>query len=654
MTIADTNAFTARKPLRLWPGVVLAVLLAVMRYVLPVIAPDAMVLGMPLAMLGVVAGVAGALAIVLWWLLASRAPWIERISALFLLAGALLVTSRVVHPSIANGMMGLMLPFFAIPVLALVLVAWAVATHRLADGLRRASMVGAILVACGGFTLIRTGGVSGEGTSDLHWRWTPTPEDRLLAQAADEPAALTRVESAASPSTEAGGRPAEGPRPGPADSTPTGSRPAPVATSPSESRVAAPADNESPVRVGEPAAETTTAEWPGFRGPARDGIVRGVRIVTDWTESPPVELWRRPIGPGWSSFAVHGDLVYTQEQRGDEEMVSCYRLSTGEPVWMHRDRVRFWESNGGAGPRATPTLSNGRIYTFGATGIVNALDATNGAVAWSRNAATDTGVKVPDWGFAGSPLVTSRLVVVAVAGQLVAYDVATGDRRWSGPAGGAGYSSPHLVTIDAVDQVLLLRGSRTISVAPADGTVLWEHVWQPSASIVQPALAPGGGVLLATGDAMGGLGIRRIAVARGPEGWKVEERWTSRGLKPYFNDMVVHNGHAYGFDGSILASIDLGDGTRKWKGGRYGHGQMVLLPEQDLLLVLSEDGDIALVAATPDKYTEVARVSVLNGKTWNHPVVVGDVLLVRNGEEMAAFRLKLDERVLSPRPVSGR
>jgi hypothetical protein len=215
--------------------------------------------------------------------------------------------------------------------------------------------------------------------------------------------------------------------------------------------------------------------------------------------------------------------------------------------------------------------------------------------------------------------------------------------KWLGPTGGAGYSSPHLVTIDGVPQVVLLRGSRTVSVSPADGTLLWEHTWQPGVSIVQPAVVEGD-VLLTSGDAMGGLGVRRIAVDKGTSGWTVQERWTSRGLKPYFNDFVVHEGHAYGFDGHILASINLADGERTWKGGRYGNGQMILLAEQDLLLVLSEDGELALVSATPDRFTEVARFRVLDAKTWNHPVLIGDVLLVRNGEEMAAFRLPLAGR----------
>jgi outer membrane protein assembly factor BamB len=250
-------------------------------------------------------------------------------------------------------------------------------------------------------------------------------------------------------------------------------------------------------------------------------------------------------------------------------------------------------------------------------------------------------VEIPDRGFASSPLVIDDLVVVAAAGRLAAYAAATGEQRWLGPAGGAGYSSPHFATIDGVGQILLLRGSRTISLAPADGSVLWEHLWQPGSSIVQPALIADGDVLISVADAMGGLGTRRLAVAHGPAGWTVEERWTSRGLKPYYNDYVVHKGHAYGFDGTILACINLEDGQRKWKGGRYGGGQLVLLADQDLLLVISEDGELALVKATPDQYTELAKVTAIDGKTWNHPVVIGDLLLVRNGQEMAAFRLPL-------------
>jgi hypothetical protein len=191
------------------------------------------------------------------------------------------------------------------------------------------------------------------------------------------------------------------------------------------------------------------------------------------------------------------------------------------------------------------------------------------------------------------------------------------------------------MTIDGVKQVVHLSGTGLTSVTPADGKPLWQYAWK-GYPIVQPSQTPDGGILIAVNESSG---TRRLGVAHRDGGWSVDERWTSNGLKPWFNDFVVHKGHAFGFDGTILSCIDLADGTRKWKGGRFGAGQLVLLSEQDLLLVLSEEGEVALVSATPDRFTELGRAPAITGKTWNHPVVAGGVLLVRNGEEMAAFRL---------------
>ena len=590
-------------------------LLLLARIILPAVAPKAQLFGVDAAVVALLGGLVCALAIILWWLFLSRAAWSERLGAVVLMIVALFATEPVVHESIRGGHMGWMLPIYGIKVLSLALVAWAVATRRVSGGRRLATMVAAILVGCGVWALARTSGVSGQSIADLHWRWTPTPEERLLAREGDTP--VTPVQPVA-----------------PAPEKPPAAAPEKPIEKPIEKPSAVPA-----TPAPDPAGVKAPAVWPGFRGPKRASVVRGVRIETDWSGKPPVELWRRPIGPGWSSFAVDGDLVYTQEQRGEEELVSCYRLSTGAPVWRHSDPVRFYESNGGAGPRATPTVHDGRVYTLGATGILNALDARTGAVAWSRNAGTDTGAPMPGWGYTGSPLVVDDAVIVSTSGRLVSYDIATGGPRWTHTTGGGGFSSPHLVTIDGVAQILLLAGNGATSVAPADGTRLWQHVWDVGTAIVQPGLAGEHDVLIGLGDAMGGQGMRRLAVGRGSGGWTVEERWTTRGLKPYFNDFVVHEGHAFGFDSTIMACIDLSDGVRKWKGGRYGLGQMLLLPDQDVFLVLSEEGELALVSATPDKFTELARFKAIEGKTWNHPVLVGDVLLVRNGEEMAAFRL---------------
>jgi hypothetical protein len=445
---------------------------------------------------------------------------------------ALVGTQYILHESIATAGMGMLFFIYAVPVLSLAFVAWAIISRRFAGRLRWVTMALTILIACGLWALVRTGGITNDLNSDFAWRWAKTPEERLLAEAGDEPLALASASAAA--------------------------------------------------EIGSEAGSVTGADWPGFRGPERDGIVRGVMIETDWSATPPVELWRRPIGPGWSSFSVRSGRIFTQEQRGEDEVVSCYALTTGDPVWRHSDAARFWESNGGAGPRGTPTLSGGRVYTFGGTGILNVLDAGDGAVVWSRNAASDTGTEVPTWGFSSSPLVVDDIVIVAAAGSLIAYDLTSGEPRWFSSAGGDCYSSPHLRS-----------------------------------------------------------GVRRIAVAHGSGGWTVEERWASARLKPYFNDSVIHNAHAYGFDGPFLACIELQEGARKWKGGKYGRGQFVLLADQDLLLVLSEKGYLALVEAAPDRFTELARFPALQGKTWNHPVLVGDILLVRNSQEMAAFRLSL-------------
>jgi len=571
MTGTRIDAPSHQKPLRLWPGMVIVVLQWLARFGAPFLEPE-------LAAYGAMGGLVALPALIIWWAFFSRAPHFDRWAGVILMVVTPVAVSNLLHESIATAGMGFLFYLYLAPVLTLAFLVWAVTSHRLARWPRRAMMAGTILLACLVWTLVRTGGITGTFASDFAWRWTETPEERLLAQTVDE-------------------------------------------------KIVAP-----PALISMDLA----ADWPGFRGAQRDGIIRGVRIETDWSAYPPVELWRRPIGPGWSSFAVRGGLLYTQEQRGDHEVVACYSVKTGLPVWRHRDPLRFWESNAGAGPRSTPTVNNGHVYTLGATGILNALDAHDGTSVWSRDAASDTGTEIPTWGFAGSPLVFDDVVIVATAGTLIAYDRLTGEPRWTGPDGGAGYSSPHLVTIDGVPQILLLSGSSAASFTPDDGTLLWDHSWPGGSGILQPALTDDGDILIGGAE---GAGIRRIAVKRGPDGWTTQERWTSTGLKPNFNDFAVHAGHAFGFDGSILASIDLQTGERQWKGGRYGNGQLILLADQQLLLVLSERGELALVKATPDLFVEVARSPAIEGKTWNHPVLIGDIVLVRNGQEMAAFNL---------------
>lgn len=529
--------------------------------------------------IGVFGGVLLGIAIIIWWAFFSRAPKIERWGAIVLMVAALVATSFILHISIATANMGLMYVFYSIPVMCLAFVIWAVVTSRLSDKIRRITMVITILMAAGSWSLLRTNGMDGETHQYFAWRWSKTPEEILLSQTGN------KVVGALPDSVDL----------------------------------------------------TSEAAWPGFRGPNRDGIVHGEKINTDWVKSPPVEMWRNPVGPGCSSFAIHGKLFFTQEQRGEYEMVTCYDLNTGKLVWMHSDKTRFWDSHTGAGPRSTPTLSNGRVYTLGATGILNVLNERDGSVIWTRNAAQDTEVKLPGWGYTGSPLVVDSTVAVAVSGRIIVYDMLTGNKRWAGPDGGESYSSPELFTIDSVRQILFMNKTNVTGFAPHDGTELWK-VPMTGSPIIQPNPVNENEFMISEVSEAGAKGIQLISVKNGPGGWSAKEIMRSSKFKPYFNDIVVHKGNVYGLEGPVLTCVDARNGDRKWRGGRYG-GQIILLADQDLLLVLTEKGEVALVSATPDKFNELARIPAIKGKTWNHPVLAGNILLVRNSQEMVAFRL---------------
>jgi outer membrane protein assembly factor BamB len=305
---------------------------------------------------------------------------------------------------------------------------------------------------------------------------------------------------------------------------------------------------------------------------------------------------------------------------------------------VHRDKARFYEPHAGAGPRSTPTLSGNRLYSLGATGILNAIDRSDGTVIWSRNASTDADVKVPDWGITSSPLVLDTILVVALAGKLAAYDISTGEPIWYGPNGGSGYSSPQLFTLNGVQQVLHMSKTGALSVEPETGKTLWEYPWELDGRILQPSFIEGGDLLVSAEN----KSIRRISVIKETDGYSIREVWSSTLFKVNFNDFVLNKGFAYGFDGPYLTCIDLRDGKRMWRGDRY-RGFQILLADQDLIIVLTEKGEIALVKADPQKFTELARIQALSDKTWSHPVLSDNILFVRNAQEMIAFRLPLTD-----------
>jgi outer membrane protein assembly factor BamB len=339
-----------------------------------------------------------------------------------------------------------------------------------------------------------------------------------------------------------------------------------------------------------------------------------------------------------------GNRLYTQEQRGGDELVVCYDAATGAELWTHRDTVRFNETMAGPGPRATPTFHDGKIYAQGATGLLNCLDAASGSLIWSRDVRADAGAPLPMWGFAGSPLVVQGMVVVFAGGpdgkSVLGYNARSGGEPvWAAGDGQFSYSSPHPVTLNGSEQVLMATDVGLTAFYPSSGNVLWRHDWpldRGTARIVQPARVGDADFLLGTGFSKG---TQRLHVQPAGAGWTTEERWTSRAIKPYFNDLVVHKGYLYGFDNNFLTCVSLEDGSAKWKERGYDNGAVLLLADQDLLLVLSEKGVVALVEASPDGRKELARFQAIEGKTWNHPVVAHSKLFVRNGEEAACYEL---------------
>jgi outer membrane protein assembly factor BamB len=353
-------------------------------------------------------------------------------------------------------------------------------------------------------------------------------------------------------------------------------------------------------------------------------------------------LWRREVGAGWSAFAVSGACAVTQEQRGTQEGVTCYDLRTGEPIWMHADEARWEDPLGGPGPRATPTIADGRVYALGGTGLLNVLDLRTGDAIWSRNILEDNGAQAPSYGVSSSPLVLDDAVVVQAGGpdgrSLVAYDRERGERLWSGGVDPASYSSPVLARLVDREMILMLTAARVVGHDASDGRLLWSFPWPPTERVSQVRRLPGDRVFVSSGY---GVGAKLLEVDETPEGeYVVDLVWESLAMKAKFSNVVHREGYLYGLDDGILACVDAADGTRRWKGGRYGHGQLILV--HDLLLVLAEDGRVVLVEAVSEGHREIAAFQALEGKTWNHPALAGGLLLVRNDREAACFELPLE------------
>lgn len=381
-------------------------------------------------------------------------------------------------------------------------------------------------------------------------------------------------------------------------------------------------------------------DFPRFLGPQADSTVHGTRLARDWEAQPPELVWKRPVGAGWSGFAVAGGVAYTMEQRGDEETVVAYALETGEEIWSHGYRSLFSNPIAGPGPRATPTIGREGLFTFGATGILSAFDPRTGRLLWQRDVVAEHGATIPDHGKTSSPLLVDGLVVVSAGGgdghSLVAYHRATGEPAWHGGSDGSGYGSPTLALLAGRRQILSFNRSSVAGHDPRTGEVLWQHPWPKDwPNVAPPVVVDGERVMFSTGYGIGSKLLRVRETAEG--GLAAELVWESPRMKAKFANLVLHAGFVYGLDDGVLVCLDPETGERRWKRGRYGHGNVLLAG--DLLLVQTEKGDIVLVEPTPEEHRELGRFTALPGKAWNPMALAGPYLLMRNDQEAALWRL---------------
>ncbi len=391
------------------------------------------------------------------------------------------------------------------------------------------------------------------------------------------------------------------------------------------------------------ASAPLTNDYPQFLGENRNATLHGIRLARDWSIRPPRLVWRQPIGEGWSAFAVAGNSAVTQAQEGDTEKIVCYDLKTGKLRWSHGDQARFETPPAGIGPRATPTIAGNRVYTLGATGLLNCLDFATGKSIWSTDIVADNKSKIAIWGMSGSPLIVNDLVVVSAGGtedrSLVAYRKDTGKFIWSGGDDSAGYSSPQLRTLAGMPQILIFNYLSVASHDPGTGRVLWRFAWPDNTEpVAQPVPLPNDRLLVSSGYGIGST-LLHIQPGVGDELHAVPI-WQSRGLKAKFANVVYKDGYIFGLDDGILVCLDISDGTRTWKKGRYGHGQMILV--ENLLLIQAESGEIFLVEANPTKHVELGSIPALESKTWNNPTLAAPYLLVRNDREAACYELPLE------------
>ena len=381
------------------------------------------------------------------------------------------------------------------------------------------------------------------------------------------------------------------------------------------------------------------ADWPQFRGANLDGISGETDLLEAWPEGGPPELWRVPLGEGYSGISVVGNRAYTLYVTDGREVLGVFDTNSGRELWNYPVGAR-WKDMMGNGPRSTPTVADGVVYVLGAHGTLAAIDSATGKQIWRQDLAQTLDAQPPTWGISTSPVIEGDLLILDAGGggekSIVALDRRTGELVWHAESDKAGYSTPLPVTIGGSRQVVMFTGTQVVGVHPADGRVLWKQPWKTSYDVnaAIPVFVPPNRLFVASGYSTGGA-LFELEVHEGGA-TRVSRLWTAPRMRNQFSSSVYYQGHIYGFDNATLKCLDARTGEEKWAVREgFGHGSLTLADGH--LYVLGDRGQLALVEATPEGYREKGSVQALKGKCWTVPTLAGGRLYLRNEKELLAL-----------------
>ena len=390
----------------------------------------------------------------------------------------------------------------------------------------------------------------------------------------------------------------------------------------------------NPVSVRE-----NSTQWNQYRGPNRDGHIPAQGVAINWKEKPSI-LWKVRAGAGHSSVLISEQSIFTLEQSGDMETLFARNLSNGKEIWRLVQETKWDDMMSGTGPRSTPTLLDGKLYTLFSNGVLCRANAKSGKLEW-KTKTVDADYEFPEWGISCSPLIWNDLIILNLGGEngaVRAYYIKDGKLAWKSDLSGKGvYISSSILNLLGENHLLAAVEGKIAGLNPKDGKTLWEKPWKiflNNAQIAQPIALSKNSFLLAAGY---GKGAECWSLSRGANNeYLIETTWKSKNLKAKFSNPVLKDGYLYGLSENLLVCLEAKTGELKWRGNKYGYGR--ILVSEDKLLVLGNTGILSVVEADPNKFRELFSEQTLsNSRCWNGPAFADGYFVAMNGEELACF-----------------